>query len=446
MTDITDIEFQPTTKSGFSGFLQRLAGYYSQFLETDFKATREPKRKYAEKRGQMRVGVQLSSYPGLHEKIISKLSVATPSPLKLKYGQYSASLPNTIRLGITAAIRSVSTEDLQNELDAIRANCLQSQNRKIDDFESFCESVESAVYTSVRSNIVDGVIAIIKPLLEKQSGSGVALESLDSFSDEITAILLQDSAERLLEGLGQLIFEKQADFLTDALIEIANDSQLRLKLTAYFEDFVAKDAFVELRELLSTQQITENSQIYLNVGEVATLKSRFPLYYIPLDVNFDADELRVAPSAAIYANKKAIDFLLGQINKNHQVISTNPLVERIFHKSPEESYFDIIFKSFHEVLAALHVEGDVDLRTSGKTQAERYGLRVSNTMTLTLFDKSDESIVNDYEQLMVGLDESDPLVTAFRSMIEAFLTDNPISVEHIIDKLTAIFTCYDAQH
>jgi hypothetical protein len=42
--------------------------------------------------------------------------------------------------------------------------------------------------------------------------------------------------------------------------------------------------------------------------------------------------------------------------------------------------------------------------------------------------------LTDYEQLMIGLDEADPLVTAFRSMIEAFLTDNPISVEHIIDK------------
>ena len=186
--------------------------------------------------------------------------------------------------------------------------------------------------------------------------------------------------------------------------------------------------------MLSTQQITENRQIYLNLGEVATSKSRFPLYYIPVDIDFEAGELSISLTAAIYANKKAIDFLLGQLNKNHQVISTNPLADLIFNKSPEETHFEVIFRSFHKVLAALHVEGDVDLKTSGKTQAERYGLKVSNSMTLTLFDKSDESIVNDYEQLMVGLDETDQLVNAFRSMIEAFLTDNPISVEHIIDK------------
>ena len=71
------------------------------------------------------------------------------------------------------------------------------------------------------------------------------------------------------------------------------------------------------------------------MGEAVASKSRFPLYYIPLDIDFEAEELSLAPTAAIYANKKALDFLLGQLNKNHQVISTNPLKERIFHKSPE---------------------------------------------------------------------------------------------------------------
>ena len=434
MTNTTDLDVRPTTQSGFSGFLQRLSGYYSQFLETDFKTTREPKRKYAEKQGQMRVGIQLSSYPQLQEKLISKLNAITPSPLKIKHGQYKASLPNTIQQGINAAIRSVSTEDLNNQLEAIQADCLKAQSKKIDDFEAFSESLQNAVHESVKNTIVDGVISIIKPVLEKQSGVSAALESLDSFSNEITAFLLQDTAESLLEGLGQLIFDKQTGQLSDVFNDITDEGQLRFKLTAYFKDFVAKDAFVELRELLSTQQITENSQIYLNVGEVVASKSRFPLYYIPIDVDFEADELTLAPTAAIYANKKALDFLLGQLNKNHQVISNNPLAERIFHKSPEESHFDVIFGSFHKVLAALRVEGDVDIKTSGRTQAERYGIKVSNAMTLTLFDKSDESIVNDYEQLMIGLDEADPLVTAFRSMIETFLTDNPISVEHIIDK------------
>ena len=192
----------------------------------------------------MRVGIQLSTYPRLQEKLISNLSAATSSSLKLKHGQYSAYLPKTIREGIKAAIRSVSNEELQNYLDAIRVKCLREQSKKIEDFESFSESVEREVHASIRNTIVNGVISVIKPVLEKQSGASAALEGLDSFSDEITSFLLEDVSETLLEGLGQLIFDKQADALSEVFIEIADEDQLRNKLQSYFEDFVAKDAFV----------------------------------------------------------------------------------------------------------------------------------------------------------------------------------------------------------
>lgn len=435
MNDSTESDhLRDITKSGYSGFLQRLSGYYGQFLETDFKATREPKRKYAEKKGQMRVGIQLASYPKLQDKLIGKLTAISPAPLKLKHGQYNASLTKAARQGIIAAIRSVSTKELRNQFDAIRKRCIKAQGKKVEDFELYAESVQNEVYSSVSNTIVDDVISVIKPVLEKQSGASAALESIDSFSDEITSLLLEDDAATLLESIGRVVFDKKAKPLANVLKDIANVDQLRLKLTAYFEGFVAKDAFVELRELLSTQQITENSQIYLNIGEVAASTTRFPIYYIPVDIDLEADTLSLAPTAAIYANKKAVDFLLGQLNKNQKVTSINPFTERIYHKSPDESHFDVILQSFHKVLAALFVESDVDLKASGRTQSERYGIKVSNTMTLTLFDKSDESIVNDYEQLMVGLDETDPLVTSFSSIIQAFLTENPISVEDTIDK------------
>ena len=435
MSEPNDIgQLNSITKTGFSGFLQRLSGYYSQFLETDFKATREPKRKYTEKQGQMRVGIQLASYPALQSKLIAKLDSVTPSALVIKHGQYSASLSNAVRQGITSAIRSISTEALQKEFDAIRAHCIKVSSQRHDDFEYLVESIEDAVHRSMRDTVVDDVIVVIKPVLERQSGAAAALDSLESFSDEIVSILLESDKEALLEAIGAVVFDKNSEPLTQAFDAIADDSQLRLKLNAYFEDFVAKDAFVELRELLSTQQITENSQIYLNVGEVATPKSRFPLYYIPVDVSLDGEVIKLDPTAAVYANKKAIDFLLGQLNRNHQVVSTNPFSERIFHKSPDGSHFDVIAQTFHKALAALQVEGNVDLKSGGATQAERYGLTVSNAMTFTLFDKSDESIVNDYEQLMVGLDEDDPLVDSFRSIIEAFLTENPVSVEREVER------------
>ena len=422
------------TKTGFSGFLQSLSTYYSEFLETDFKATREPKRKYSEKQGQMRVGIQLASYPELQTKLISRLNSVSPSTLVINQGKYSASLSNAVRKGINSAIRSISTNALQNDFEVIHANCIKASTNKNDDFEHVVESIEGEVHRSLKSKVVSDVIDLIKPELERQSGAAAAMDGLESFSDEITTLLLQNDRDALLEAIGAVIFDKEAEPLKIALDEIADENQLRLTLNSYFEDFVAKDAFVEFRELLSTQQITENSQIYLNVGEVITSRSRFPLYYIPADVSLDGDKIKLDLTSAVYANKKAIVFLLRQLDRNHQVVSTNPFSERIFHKSPDGSHFDVIYQTFHKAMAALQVPGDVDLRTSGATKGERYGVTVSNAMTVTLFDKSDESIVNDYEQLVHGLDEDDPLVASFKSMIEGFLTENPVSVEGEVER------------
>ena len=47
-----------------SSFVNKLAGYYCQFLETDFKKGREPKRKFAYRdRADRKIGIRASKYP-----------------------------------------------------------------------------------------------------------------------------------------------------------------------------------------------------------------------------------------------------------------------------------------------------------------------------------------------------------------------------------------------
>ncbi len=57
-----------------SSFVKKLSGYYCQFLETDFKRSREPKRKFLNRdRSNRKIGIRASKYPKflslLHKKI-----------------------------------------------------------------------------------------------------------------------------------------------------------------------------------------------------------------------------------------------------------------------------------------------------------------------------------------------------------------------------------------
>jgi len=423
-----------TKKTGLSGFLQQLAGYYSQFLETDFKAIRQPKRKYAEKRDAQRIGVHLSHYPKFKAQLIECLNETRKNTLKIQYGAYTTSLPKSIVIGIDSSIKSIETVELLDAFESINERCINLSTQGVDDFECFAEEMVQSINKSISRYVVEPVIALISPIIARQSGVSAAISDIESYSNEIVELITSEYKSPLMESLGSCVYQKEYNDLVEVLKSISNSKRLRKTLTNYFEDFAARDLFVELRELLGSQALVENTQIYLNIGEVAFNKSKFPIYYIPLNVFIESNCIVLDIGASIYANKKLIDYLLGQIKKEHKIKSINPLRERIFHKSSDESYFDVILSSFYKVLAVLNVEGDISLNSSGITKNEKYGLTVSNEITLSLFDKSDESIVNDYEALMVGLEESNPLMHSFKQLTEAFLTTNPISVEPSIDK------------
>jgi len=419
---------------GISGFLQKLAGYYCQFLETDFKKTREPKRKISEKSGSQRIGIILSNYPDFKELLVGKLDQRTPASFLVKHGRYSAKLPGSITLGINAAINSVKTEDLSEDLEIIKEQYIAVNQQQNLDFESLSEDFINDIQKSVDKNIVQKVIQIIKPSLYRQSGAAAAIENIESFSDEIVTMILENHITVLQESLGSLIFSKNEDSIAVAIDNLSDKKMLQFCLSKYFESFVTKDLFIELREMISSFSMTENAQFYLNVGEVKFTKSKFPLYFIPMVASIEGDAIRIEFGSTIYANKKAIEYVLGQMSKNHGVVATNPINERIFHKTEEKSYISVMYQTFHKVLAAFNVEGNVDLKTSGLTEASRFGMKVNNGLNITLSDKSDESIVNDYEALMMGLPDGDPLLESFQNIIESFLTQNPISVDLEIER------------
>ncbi|WP_290697458.1 AAA domain-containing protein [Amphritea sp.] len=419
--------------SGLSGFLQSLAGYYSQFLETDFKASREPKRRFTERDKTIRVGIQLSTYPTLKHLIVEKLEQTTPASFSIKYGKYTARLSPTIQTGINSAIKSVNTDELVHDLIDIEKQCVAASERDSLDFEIFFDDLELDIRAMVETSVVSKVLAIIKPVL-KNNTAAAALEEIETFTDEIVSILINDQMSTFVEAVSETVYEKSTDTLTKTLSTLSDRSRIQTALTTYFNDFAAKDAFVELREIISTHQVTENSQVYLNVGKIISGCSKFPMYYIPVSVEVDGDSIRLEFSSLIYANKKAVDFVLSKLKKEHQLQGTNPIIERIFHKAEDETYLNVVMQTFHSVLAALNVEGDVDLLSSAVTKAHAHGITVTNELTFSLFDKSDESIVNDYEALMVGLEEGNPLLDSFREIVESFLTENPVSIEIETDK------------
>jgi len=438
MTDLHGVISPDLVKNklpGLPGFLQTLAGYYCQFLETDFKKGREPKRKFVNKDASgKRIGIKASKYPALKKQLVQKLNQKTPASFLITPQKYRSSLSVSVSTAINAAIDSIELDGLEKDLDSLKWKVASKVHREGFDIEEVVEDTSTSLQGYVDTHIVSRVLDILSPIFERQSSSSIAFDQLLSYADEISSILTEEAESRLPTALSDLAFRKSEEGLNETFAQLSDVEMMRGKLKEYFSEFAASDVFTELRELLANQLLKENTQIYLNFGEIRTSKSVFPLYFLPLTVKAEKTAIRITFESHIFVNKKAVEFVAGVISKDKGITIPNPLSDRIFYKGEEETYIDVANQTFHKVLIALQVEGEIDLSTSGDMSGSGPDIKVTNDISFLLSDKSDESIVNDYEALMSGLEGGSDLLAAFSDLIENFLTQNPVSIEESVDQ------------
>ena len=423
------------SSEALSRFVKKLSGYYCQFLETDFKKGREPKRKFANKDSSNRkIGIRASKYPQFQALLNKKFSEEKPTAFKIKPRQYKSNLSLVVKESINASIDTLDMSPLEDDFSKIYDGVSKKLLVKEVNVEEVLEDLITSIRYIIDQRIVSPVIEIVAPIFEKQTNASIAFDQLESYTDEITTILMINSETMLPTSVAEFHSKKEGKALNAIFSGLKDIDSHKDALKAYFEDFVSSDIFTEFRELIVTEKLSENMQFYFNIGEVRTSKSIFPLYSIPANVNIDKGEITISFDTQVYANKKAIDFVIGNISKEQNVKGTNPISDRIFYKTDLNSYFDLANKTFHNILVSLQVNGDVLLNEGNKMLGKgATGITITNELTISLADKSDESIVNDYEAMMTGLDGGGPLLAVFSNIIDNFLTSNPISIEKEID-------------
>src|SRR4029079_8460902 len=87
------------TQSGLTVFFKSLAQYYAEFLSTDFKKQRLPRRRLqnADAQGRL-VGIPLRKYPGFEQKLWVDLAKPIGGGLSLNVarGSWQAKLPSAV--------------------------------------------------------------------------------------------------------------------------------------------------------------------------------------------------------------------------------------------------------------------------------------------------------------------------------------------------------------
>ena len=414
-----------------SSFIESLAKYYSDFLATDFKKGRLPKRRFQTRdtKGR-RAGITLEKFPSILP-IINKLfqkEFGTNCAIKIKPRTHKIQLPAVVLAAIDAEIKNIDFDELNLKNDKSGKKYQIAIGKKDADLESENDKFMEDLQRNVSIVISAELLNKLQPVFAKSASN--LLDSLIAVDEDLGHLIVSSMEETLPSVLYKLISDKEDEALKELLAEVFNKNRIVDLLEDYFSTFSAGDLATEIRELHTVEQLDDNLEFYLYFGDARYKNNSFPLFYMPFKIEYESSEATLKFEPRILVNKKAVDYLAGIIQELSGTKQASAIENRIIYVDPEHKVFEQVDDILEPILRAFQLEGDLSF-SERKGRLSSSEVTVVNSLNFALFDKSDESMLTDYEELLHKLgEEGGNLLGYINKLVDGFLTENPSTIKN----------------
>ena len=174
--------------------------------------------------------------------------------------------------------------------------------------------------------------------------------------------------------------------------------------------------------------ILDKQEFYLYFCDISFNKTKYPIFYIPFSVGKQSDLLTIEFDSQVYINKKALEYITQEYNREKDKKGNLKMItERIIYLAQHQNNFqELINEILSEITNFFELDKNIDLSKPEPQVAKSFLVRVSNNCYIALFDKSDEALVNDYEEILKLLSAGDSvLAEAFNNLIDDFIHKEP---------------------
>jgi len=431
---MTIVSEQPSVGQGFS---QKVLRYFLTFLQTDFKKQQAPRRRIQLKSDVgFRTGMPLRKYVSLY-KAVWKFAGSAPEgglTFKIAPNQFTSPINPTLRDLIRQRVDAIDSASVSRVAEATVEHAVAKRGKAIDNPEKFVDSVLTQFVEEIGTRIVQPLLALLDGPFREAAYS--AIESIYDVEADLTDVLASRALENLPTAVNTLIVSGDAGPMRAVLDEMCEAADIRARTKAFFEDFATSDAFQELRDLLHSLRSAENQSLYLYLCDVRFGPHAFPLFYVPAALDYDEDDrafvLEFDPHLLI--NKQAVDWILQEREGEAAKLPISPVADRILYLDGKTSFLDEMEIVFSRLVPAFEIAAEIDLRKGTLQQASSPTLKLSTSAYFAIFDKSDESLVNDYEELLTAFSEEQKGASRlFNNIIQGFIFENPVSVTASVD-------------
>jgi very-short-patch-repair endonuclease len=417
--------------SGTLEFFREVTKYFMDFLETDFHKRKLPRRSIRLRNSDnLLVGVGLKKYETFYPVISKYVGDGFPSEtiIQIKKGQFKTKLPKNVLELIALQISKISKSQFETLLDSVALRVEQESVLHKDDFDVAFTSTLEAAGTAFYAEMVHPFISSLeKPLTNGELGDQ---DDIFMLEQELVSIFIGEIENKIAEILRRLIAKDSVEIKSE-LNSVITLEYLKTTLTTHFEDLKVADLFHDVQALENNRAILDKQDFYLYFGDITFHNTKYPLFYIPINIVRTQDTYQLEFDSQIYINKKAIEYVVQEFNKNKGTQGTlKNIGERIIYISQHASdLHQVLQEIIVEIENFFELQGAINFTQGQQMQARGADIDISNAFSFALFDKSDEALVNDYEEILAELAlDGGELSGAFNQLLADFLQKNPVPV------------------
>jgi very-short-patch-repair endonuclease len=417
-------------------FVKEVAKYFMDFLETDFHKRRTPKRNVKYKNeSNLLVGLNLEKYPQFSKFIINGFNEAfSEHEYRIKKGEYKANIPKNLLDLVKIKAEDIDSKDIDVIVKKIGDKLYKFSELYSEEYDqSLVSSVESATEV-IRDNLVQPFIKKIEKSLSNLNLGDENTQFL--MQEELTEVFVNNIENKITEILKLLVLEKEVDAVSEigSVLEV---EEVRCTVVDFFEDFKIADLFLEILEMDRNRNILDKQDFYLYFCDITYNRAKYPVFYVPFEVRAEKDEVVVSFDSQVYINKKALEYVVQEYNKEkEQKGGLKYDTERILYLAQgKESLMEVANGLIGELINYFGLSSDVDLSEPTKQKSRSATVSLSNSTYVSLFDKSDEALVNDYEEILNLLSAGGGILgEMFNKLIEDFINKEPKVYDMEIDE------------
>ena len=409
-------------------FIKEVAKYFMDFLETDFHKRKTPKRSIQfRSNNNLLIGLNFNKYPSFNNLVWKAVNHGFDKNVfnTIQKGVYRTNIPGNLIDLIKLQLEKINSKQITKILNKISDEIEKSAILYKKEYDQALSSSHEATEKIIKTDLVLPFISNIeKPLENLNFGDE---NNIYLMEEELTTILTSLLDNKISEVLKFLLSKEEID-ISKQLKDVFGIQDIKSNISSFFEGFQVDDLFAEIYEMERNRTILDKQEFYLYFCDITFNKTKYPIFYIPFSVGKRNDFLTIEFDSQVYINKKALEYITQEYNQaKGKKGSLQTITERIIYLAQHQNDFrNLITEILNEIINTFELDKSIDVNNPEQQTAKSLFVKVTNSCYGALFDKSDEALVNDYEEILRLLIAGDSVLAgAFNKLIDDFIHKNP---------------------